>query len=312
MSHDPRSMNSTSIHDKLELHHRQQLSTLVDGELAPDEARFLLRRMEHDGELSGRFERWQLCGDVLRGQVRRAAAPDLAARIAAGIAAAPAVAPVAAHAAQAPARRHQTWVRWGGGLALAASAAVVAVFVGGPVATDPSTAPATGAVAVQALPSTEAVLAAAEPAATEAPARVDILDNGRPTAPAPVRTRGEPSRMVASSRPAYAPAIAGAQTGLEDAVADAGPQVPDIALPSSDPFASPEPLQARPWPRAVMAQPASSAYAARFGAPATPRAFYPFEPRLSSPQAIVPQAIPRATIPVAEPPPVPADEERQH
>ena len=82
MSQDPR-----PAIDKLELHARQQLSALVDGELSPDEARFLLRRLEHDSELSGSFERWQLCGDVLRGQVTRAADPDLGARVAAAIAA---------------------------------------------------------------------------------------------------------------------------------------------------------------------------------------------------------------------------------
>ena len=38
--------------DKFELHYRQQLSALVDGELAADEARFMLRRLEHDSELS--------------------------------------------------------------------------------------------------------------------------------------------------------------------------------------------------------------------------------------------------------------------
>ena len=58
--------------DKFELHYRQQLSALVDGELPTDEARFLLRRLEHDSELSGCQERWQLLGDVLRG---RACAP---------------------------------------------------------------------------------------------------------------------------------------------------------------------------------------------------------------------------------------------
>ena len=87
MNPDPRSPDGSSVDDKLELHHRLQLSALVDGELAPDQARFLLRRLEHDAGLRGRFERWQLGGDVLRGQVRRAAAPELGARIAAAIAA---------------------------------------------------------------------------------------------------------------------------------------------------------------------------------------------------------------------------------
>ncbi len=34
--------------DKIDKHYFQQLSALVDGDLAPDQARFLLRRMQHD------------------------------------------------------------------------------------------------------------------------------------------------------------------------------------------------------------------------------------------------------------------------
>ncbi len=52
---------------RLDQRHREQLSALVDGELGADEARFLLRRMEHDPELAGCQERWQLLGDVMRG-----------------------------------------------------------------------------------------------------------------------------------------------------------------------------------------------------------------------------------------------------
>lgn len=269
MSHDP-----NDIDDKLELHHRQQLSALVDGELAPDEARFLLRRLEHDGDLCGRFERWHLCGDVLRGQVRRAAAPDLGARIAAGVAAGAAVAaPVSVPPAQAGGRR-QAWTRWGGGAALAASVAAVALFVGRPAAIDPASAPAPMA-AVQALPATEAVLAAVpgDPAVTPAP--MEAL-----SAPAPASVRRDSSRALASTRSLPVPATVVAQADLADAVADAGSQLPDIGLPPADPFASPEPLQARPWPRAVLAQPAGNAYTAGFGAPSAPASFYPFEPRL--------------------------------
>ena len=111
MNHDP-----DPGHDKLDLHQRQQLSALVDGELAPDQARFLLRRLQHDAELSERFERWQLCGDVLRGQVRRTAAPELAGRIAAAIAAAPAAEARATPVrSQAGSTRGPAWTRWAGG-----------------------------------------------------------------------------------------------------------------------------------------------------------------------------------------------------
>ncbi|MFT4198383.1 MAG: sigma-E factor negative regulatory protein, partial [Pseudoxanthomonas sp.] len=72
---------------KLQLHFNQQLSELLDGELAPDQARFLLRRLEHDDELGATFERWQLCGDVLRGRMPAPAPAGFAARVSAAIAA---------------------------------------------------------------------------------------------------------------------------------------------------------------------------------------------------------------------------------
>src|SRR3546814_18043427 len=57
--------------DKLDDHHRQQLSAMLDGELLPDQAKFMLRRLEHDGELAACWERWQVCGEVM--QIGRAA-----------------------------------------------------------------------------------------------------------------------------------------------------------------------------------------------------------------------------------------------
>ena len=50
--------NETPTIDKLDIHHRQQLSALMDGELLADEARFLLRRLQHDRDLAGCWERW--------------------------------------------------------------------------------------------------------------------------------------------------------------------------------------------------------------------------------------------------------------
>ena len=76
-SFDLSSQNSEP--DKFDTHYRLQLSSMMDGELSLDEARFLLRRLRHDEELNGCWERWQLCGDVLRGQAQ-APAPAPASR----------------------------------------------------------------------------------------------------------------------------------------------------------------------------------------------------------------------------------------
>lgn len=111
-----------STTDKFELHYRQQLSALVDGELSADESRFLLRRLAHDEELAGCHERWQLCGDVLRGAASAPAPLDFAARVRGAIAEEP------APQAQPAARPGARW-RWGGGAAIAASVAAIAMFL---------------------------------------------------------------------------------------------------------------------------------------------------------------------------------------
>ncbi|HFL6947220.1 TPA: sigma-E factor negative regulatory protein, partial [Stenotrophomonas maltophilia] len=111
---------------RLDQRHREQLSALVDGELGADEARFLLRRMEHDPELAGCQERWQLLGDVMRGQAPALAPAGFSAAVAAAIAAEPA--PQAEPRRQV---RRTGWRAWGGGAALAASVAAVALFIGG-------------------------------------------------------------------------------------------------------------------------------------------------------------------------------------
>lgn len=47
----------------------QDLSAWMDGELPPDQARFLERRLAADPELRARWERWQFASACLRGQV---------------------------------------------------------------------------------------------------------------------------------------------------------------------------------------------------------------------------------------------------
>ena len=66
--------------------HREQLSAMMDGALSADEARFLLRRMEHDDELADCWERWQFTGDALRGIAGRALPADFSRRVGRAIA----------------------------------------------------------------------------------------------------------------------------------------------------------------------------------------------------------------------------------
>lgn len=64
----------------------EQLSAWMDGELPPDQARFLQRRLENDPDLLAQWERWQLASACLRGQAVRLMPPSLAAGVAAAVA----------------------------------------------------------------------------------------------------------------------------------------------------------------------------------------------------------------------------------
>ncbi|UYB51063.1 sigma-E factor negative regulatory protein [Xanthomonas sp. AM6] len=298
--------------DKFELHHRQQLSALIDGELPADEARFVLRRLQHDEELSGCHERWQLCGDILRGRVCMPAPADFAARVRQAVAAEAQHADAARDGAAAGHRR--SW-RWGGSAALAASVAAIALFVARERL--PEAAPA--APATQVASSTSAPSAPSAPAAPAAVAQVPT-----PT-PTPADPQGDLGAAVAA-----APAVAIAANRRQDAAARRGatrtqqaarssaaraaeparaiaaalPPRPTPALPltataagpvvaqqrAGDPFAhQAAPLQARPWPRSALAPAASSGeFTASFPRQGAAAAFYPFEPRLPADAAASP------------------------
>ena len=282
--------------DKIDSHYFQQLSALVDGDLAPDQARFLLRRMEHDTELSGCLERWQLCGDVLRGQARAPAPADFAGRIAAAIAA-ESVQPTST----ASSRNRGNLAKWGGG-ALAASVAAIALFMVRqqvpdetptqvtPAPTLASQAPASNNEAGSADPGTQGEGAAAVTAASVAVASIPRRQNearrsatrNQQAARKAAVTRAVPDRAVASvaappvtTRAISSPVIAAAPT----------------AGVAHDPFSSvhistPAP---RPWPRAVLPQySGSGAFNAGYSTDRAAETFYPFEPRLPEEPPVTP------------------------
>ncbi|MBB5884119.1 hypothetical protein DYQ93_19645 [Xanthomonas sp. LMG 8992] len=288
--------------DKFELHYRQQLSALIDGELPADEARFVLRRLQHDEELSGCHERWQLCGDILRGRVSVPAPSDFSARVRQAVAA-EAQQAVRAQAASAAGKR-RTW-RWGGSAALAASVALLALFVTQRLPQTPEALPP-AQVADATVPTPTPTPAAVTPQIpTPAPAPADPQgDLAAAVAAAPAMAiaanrrqdaaaRRDATRSEQAARPRNAPAeraYASAAPAKPQAKASTQtPFVAPVAPPTmvvqraSDPFGHPAtPLQARPWPRSTLpAADTGSEFTASFPrSGADPAAFYPFEPRL--------------------------------
>ncbi|WP_101926650.1 MULTISPECIES: sigma-E factor negative regulatory protein [Luteimonas] len=260
--------------DKLERYNRQQLSAMLDGELSQDQARFMRRRLQHDAELGGCFERWQVCGDVLRGRQVSLLPTDFADRVARGIAAGDSVATVTADVARRP-----RLLRWGGGAALAASVALVALFVGRPSTPDARDGDApqplvadVGAVAPAVAPVGSDVLADAGAITQSAPLAdaAARLAAGAAVAVAdvPRRNNGDRRNVRGQSQRA-ALRVQQAQQGVgARAVAAAAPPRPQSASASADTtrlasaasFAAADSALvlpasdavARPWPKAMM------------------------------------------------------------
>jgi anti-sigma factor RsiW len=104
---------------------REDLSALMDGELAAEPTRFLLRRLEHDPELSATWSRWHLIRACLAAEPARMTAPAADSDFAARIGAAIRVAPV-------PRERRRHWAQYVGGGAIAAGVAVAALMLNAP------------------------------------------------------------------------------------------------------------------------------------------------------------------------------------
>ncbi|MBF6023578.1 sigma-E factor negative regulatory protein [Lysobacter niastensis] len=279
---------------------RDALSALFDGELSGDAARFALKRLGHDEPSRAAFGRWQLCGDVLRGQASAVAAGGFAERVAAAIA----LEQAPAQAQPAPPRSSVFGGRrgWIGG-ALAASVAVVALFVARPLsngsspaapetaptqvadAAAPVRAPAVGSRTVPRMPSAPTApvvdLGTAAVAAAEVPRRAIERRSARSQnqrAAMRASARREASAMEAVASAAPAPAMAAAPGAIEALTASAAPAA--AASQNANPF-RPQHSEAapRPWPRAVLPQYSNAgALNASFGG--TSPSFYPFEPSM--------------------------------
>lgn len=275
--------------DKLDTHHRQQLSALVDGELAADEARFLLRRLQHDPELSACQERWQLFGDALRGQACAPAPSGFAERVAAAVAAEPA--PVAAGAGKArTAPRRAGWLGWGGGAALAASVAAVALFMGRTTLEGPQVGDGMALPVVASQPAAPAAEAPTVPAAvTEAsadPAAALVAVVPAAAVAAASRRQDVAARRGSATRTQQAARAAQRDDLPERAVAVQGAPFAgaQATVASAEmPFGNVGNLQAKPWPRASIGETAGPALNASYRAASPQQGFYPFEPRLQDP-----------------------------
>ena len=268
--------------DKIDNHYFQQLSALMDGDLPPDQARFLLRRMEHDTELTGCWERWQLCGDALRGHAQAPAPAGFADRIALAIAAEP----MRSAANGASPRTRSNLARWGGG-ALAASVAAIALFMVRqqvPEEAPSQTAPAVANQSPVNAPTATSPNPAVQTAATVTAASVAV---------ASVPRRQNEARRSATRNQQAARNAAAVRNAPERAVAAASVPVINVLAKApagtgaNDPRDSFSNVQintptARPWPRAVLPQysSGSGAFNADYSTDRAAQTFYPFEPRL--------------------------------
>jgi len=106
-------MTTTSSHE--------QLSAFLDGELPDAEVAMVLRRVARDEDLKAVALRYSLIGDVLRDELPLGHPADLVGRVRAQLDEMP------TPAVQAPNRPNRV-ARIGGGLAVAASVAMVALF----------------------------------------------------------------------------------------------------------------------------------------------------------------------------------------
>jgi sigma-E factor negative regulatory protein RseA len=138
---------------------REDLSALMDGELAAEPTRFLLRRLDHDPELGATWSRWHLIRACLVSDPARLQGPALGNDFASRVAAAVQVEAV-------PRVRQRHWARYMGGGAIAAGVAVAALMLNTPNPRVGAPAPVTQSSPAPA-PAAATALAEAAPAGNQ-------------------------------------------------------------------------------------------------------------------------------------------------
>ena len=227
--------------DLTQLSSREQLSALMDGALPEDQTRFLLRRLQHDAELAGSWERWRIASDVMRGLAPARHLPaDFASRVSAALHG------ETADGAQASTAPRPAWLRRSAGLgAIAAALAVVALMARPALAPEASPAPARQVAAVM----------PARPAAPEP----------LPRAPAPMPQADAPSMLAAAaavavakpvrrSKPRSATPEAFAPETTRIAAAPPSAAGRDVPAAAEFPALPPTDIVTRPWPRSILSQ----------------------------------------------------------
>ena len=259
-AHDMNTESATN--DLTQLSSREQLSALMDGALPPDQTRFLLRRLQHDAPLAESWERWRLAGETMRGLAPAQRLPaDFALRVGAALRGED------APAMRSGGKRMPTWLRWGGGAAMAASLAVVALIARQPDIEAPS-ASTPVQLAASPVPAVEAPVVPAP--ATQAPQGAGDAVQPLIAATAVVASvRPQRDRAAGQSREAerlQAAVVRNDRAQLQAAVASN-----DLPIPQPD-------IVTRPWPRSVLPQYASGGLAVGFGEQARgATAYNPFQ-----------------------------------
>ncbi|MFT4178056.1 MAG: sigma-E factor negative regulatory protein [Thermomonas sp.] len=244
--------NDLQANDLTQLSSREQLSALMDGALPPDETRFLLRRLQHDTSLAESWERWRTAGEVMRGLAPTRRMPaDFAARVSAALHGDAVAAPAQAQQAS----RMPQWLRWGGGAAMAASLAMVALIVRTPQHETPASVAAT----VAAAPVTTPVIADV-PAPQPQPVTVAAVDVAPQTLAANTVRQSAPAPRVARRAARDATHAPMAVAVADVAVADHAVAVLPVVVPQPE-------IATRPWPRSVLPQYSNDGLTVGFGEP---------------------------------------------
>jgi sigma-E factor negative regulatory protein RseA len=119
-------------------HNRENLSASMDGRLADDELRFMLRRMEHDHSAQQRWSSYHIARDCLRGELPALSSADFSTRVMLAIDLEQSGGKTLVQ--RVPPRRR--WLQWSAGGAIAASVAVAALMTSQPAGQRPLSPPA--------------------------------------------------------------------------------------------------------------------------------------------------------------------------